>query len=380
LTCTGAGGTANQSVALTVPIPVQKSSYLNAKNINIPAEAIPTGIGFVSSEYITSGVAYGDFFQDGTVAMVAVSSILNGTNGFGSTTPGRVYFFHADGKGGWIDQTTKLVSSQTGCLSPRKLLVADFNGDGIPDVFISCHGIDGNIPPGFTAGDHPRVLLSQANGTYTNTALSINCYCHGAAAADVNGNGYADVVVVDPLVHGAPFYLVNNKDGTFTPDYTRMPPATAATFNQCDPACGLGIFSVELIDFNGTGKFDLWFGGVDNGKNQTFAASIFKNPGNNNWTNATRVTLPSATGAAVADTLPLDIIFTNGNIYMLRVSSDYNEESIQKINYATLVSSTLYMHSGPYPNANGSSGFAWMLPYQGNIISLDPEYGVSIPQ
>lgn len=366
LTCTGAGGSVNQTVTLTVPIPVLKSSYLNkiAAATAIGPQAIPSGYP----------VAFADFFQDGTYSMVTNSSNYDRNNPATANQFGAIQFWKKV-NGAWVDQTSTILTNSTvGCLHPRKAVVADFNGDGVPDVFFACHGFD--APP--FPGEKPHMLLSQADGTYKNVIVPVNGYFHSATAADVNGNGYADIVVADPGINKQPFYLVNNKDGTFTPDYTRMPLATAATFNQCNPSCGLAIYSTELIDFDNSGHFDLWFGGMDNGTNTSFASSIFHNPGSNNFSTATRTTLPQATGAGASTTLPLDILFVGGNIYMSRINDSYTAENIQKISYPTLATSMIYTHSGAY--SNGSNWFVWMIPYQGNIVSLDSAFSISVPQ
>jgi len=385
LTCTGAGGTANQSVSLIVPIPVQKSSYLNAKNTGMAPQALPKSTGanpvkfIASTEQITAGYAFGDFFQDGSYSMVGFSNnfVPSSDPNYGRT-PGHAYFYKKDANGNWVDHTSDLLTDQTGCISPRKVIVADFNGDGVPDVFVACHGTDlYPLPPGYVAGEIPRILLSQPNGTYKNVAAPIDCYCHGATAADVNGNGFADIVVVDTAINKQPFYLVNNKDGTFKPDYTRMPPATAPNVT-CNPACTRSIYSAEFIDFDKTGKFDLWLGGIEDRSLANFSSTIFHNPGANNFASATATVLPAATGAAAADTTTLDIVYINGSIYVMRVNLAYTETSVQKIDYKTLVSSTVYSNTSPY--SNGSNWFEWMLPYQTNIVSGNAVYAVSIPQ
>jgi len=216
--------------------------------------------------------------------------------------------------------------------------------------------------------------MSQPDGSYKNVAAPITCYCHGAAAAVLNTQGYADIVVVDPYVNKQPFMLINNKDGTFKPDYTKMPGATAPVMFNI--AYGRQIYSVELIDFNSSGKFDLWFGGIDDNSNSAFAASIFTNTGTDNYTNAVQTVLPSATGAEAADTNPLDIVYLNGAIYLSRVNIAYSEYSIQKIDYKTLSQSEIYSHVGPY--ADGDTTIEWLTYYNGYLTSLNGIDHVSI--
>lgn len=383
ISCTGTGGSGSASASLTVPIAVQKSSYLNAKNTGLPAQTLPATHGvnpvqFIApTEVITAGYAFGDFFQDGSYSMVAFSNnfVPNSDPNYGRT-PGHAYFYKKDATGKWVDHTSELLADQTGCISPRKVIVADFNGDGVPDVFVACHGTDlYPLPAGYTSGETPRILLSQPDGTYKNVAAGINCYCHGAAAAEMRGDGYADIVVADPVVHGQPFYLVNNRDGTFTPDYGRMPPATAPN-TACAPSCNLGVWSVELVDIDGTGHFDLWLGGSDDHTLGGFASSLFRNPGSGDFSSTAAEVLPASDIAA--DDNSLDMIFENGNIYLLRVDTTYSQSSIQKINLTTMASSTIYQ-AGAFTN-NSTPFFIWMIPYQGNLVSEDSSYGVSVPQ
>ena len=368
LTCTGAGGTSYQSVALTVPIPVQKSSYEN----KIVAA---TSLG---PQTIASGdaVAFADFFQDGTYSMITHTLIYNSQDPTSANKLGSIHFWKKI-NGVWTDNTASLLVDTTGCLHPRKAIVADFNGDGAPDVFFACHGFDAQP----FLGEKQHILLSQHDGTYKNSTLPITCFCHGASAADVNGDGYPDIAVVDQFVARTPNFLINNKDGTFKQDLTRLP--TSLIDRQ--------IYSAELIDFDKSGKFDLWLAGNEPNATKfpvsplyTQLPTIYKNDGAGSYISKTPVILPGDTQNGVA----LDINYINGNIYLLRTSiydadTTYNTTAIQKISYPSLASSTIYTHSGPYQkngNANLSGWVNWIIPYQGNIMSLNAMYDVSVPQ
>lgn len=364
VSCDGAGGTAQASTALITPIPVQKSSYLNAKNINIGPVTLPKGDGFVANEAITAGFQFGDFFQDGTIAMAASSNVFNGQNGFGATAAGRMYFFHSDGKGGWIDQTSQLLSAadRTGCISPRKVIVADFNGDGKPDVFVACHGIDGNIPSGYSVGEHPRYLLSQSDGKYKNFDAGFTCYCHGATAADFNGNGFADVIVTDPVVSHQALYLKNAGNGTFA-KRTDLTPISLMNENA---------FSVELVDVNSDNKPDLVFLGSEKSTGGLmaqpwdFQTTIFVNSGTNTFSDASQKVLMPLDG-----NYPnvLDIIAKDGKVAILRIDANWSNMEIQEFSYSSmnLLSSTT--HAG----ADG-----WFTLFNNMIVNLFANNSYSI--
>ena len=380
---------------------VQASSYLNAKNIGIGPQFIPMiTIPKIPNqpELIQSAFAFGDFFQDGTLALVAGSGYFGGDNGYTSTTAGKLYFFHSDDKGGWVDQTSKLLTDQTGCITARKVLVADFNGDGKPDSFIACHGIDGTLPPGYTYGEHSRYLMSQPDGTYKNIDTGINGYFHSASAVELNKKGFADIAVVDPQVQSQPYFLINNGDGTFTQDFNRMPAGTLPYyFPGSTTPHGMSIYETELIDFNGDGKYDLFLGGNEIGPNNCtqwvfciFPSNVYLNDGSNNFKNINPITLPSDTSYAFA----LDITYASNNIYLLRVdinppNSIYGNSEIQKISWPKINQSIIYQTPSIYalPNTypNGtiqypSTWVDWIEPYNGNIVSTNSVYGVSVPQ
>lgn len=336
LTACGGNGSVVPKIAIAPvakgPIVVQRTSYLNYKTFNLSSQKQPRSSTFVKNESVTSGHAYGDFFQDGTISMIAASNVFNGTfngtTGFGSTDAGRIYFFHTDGKGNWIDQTDKILNgaNRTGCISPRKIVVADFNGDKKPDAFIACHGIDGNIPVGYSQGEHPRYILSQPDGTYKNVDAGFNCYCHGAAAADFKGDGYADIIVASPPILGRLVYLKNNRNGTFTDTPSLVPTQTIQK----------SIWSMEFVDSNRDGKFDLALYGSEHnlvtpGSHPwDWQPTIYLNDGTDTFSDGSgQIKAPFSTnGDAV------DIIVGNGKIAFSRSSNNpTNRFQVQILSY-----------------------------------------------
>lgn len=353
------------------PIAVQSTSYANAKGvgmqITLPNAAAANFLN--RTENIQNGYALADFFQDGTYSLVTFTQNYTPDG----KTAGSVYFFKKVGAN-WVNSTAAVLKDQTGCITPRKVIVADFNGDKKPDVFAACHGIDRELAAGEKAGEYSRLLLSQPDGTYKNTGTAATGYFHGASAADINADGYPDIAVTDNIGHSQPYFLMNNRDGTFTPDYNRMPISSEANRTQCAVACPLQIYSVELIDFNGDGKVDLWLGGADDKSIVGFAPAIFTNPGAGDFRNAPRTVLPSVIGYPLNN--PLDIVFVNETIYLSLVGPLYTNYGVQQIDYKTLSSKVVYSNTGKF--SNGSVWVDWLIPLNKNIVAASAAYSVSI--
>jgi hypothetical protein len=134
--------------------------------------------------------------------------------------------------------TTMPSTSSTG-IHPSSIAVGDFNGDGIPDLVITSQGEDSNNWTGTVT-----ILLGNGDGTFTPApvALTGSSYPTDIIVGDFNGDGKADLAVADWL-NSSLSILLGNGDGTFT---------TAAS-----PATGNSPRSIAAGDFLGNGKLDL---------------------------------------------------------------------------------------------------------------------------
>lgn len=366
VSCSGPGGTtsaqAHVDVARAGTIPVQRSSY-EAKHV---AGEVLGPLPLPVEVRYGSAVAFADFFQEGAYSVVTHTLVYNPQDPSTANDRGRIHFYRQAVNGAWSDATASLLSETLGCVHPRKAIVADFNGDGRPDVFFACQGFD--VAP--FPGESPHVLLSQPGGTYSNVTLDFNCFCHSASAADVTGDGLADVVVTDHLVTPQPFFLVNKGDGTFARDLSRLPSSTAYK----------SIFTAELIDFGHRGRYDLLLAGNEQNLayNDIYPAAILPNDGSGSFATADAQPIPPLPGFGCG----LDVAYDAGNIYLLRTIDDpahfYEGAAIQKISYPDLVGSAFYANYGPY--STGSRWFNWIIAHRGAIESMDSVYGVSIPE
>jgi hypothetical protein len=140
------------------------------------------------------------------------------------------------------------------------MVTADFNGDGKPDLALTSI-VDGYL----------LVLLGNGDGTFVAAPhLLPNTQALGLAAADLNGDGNPDLVVVSQGGGNSTFVLLGHGDGTFTtlPDNVALDqPTTAIAFGDFN---GDGIPDLVLPNENG-GYTSLFVGKGDG----TFVADAF---------------------------------------------------------------------------------------------------------
>ena len=117
---------------------------------------------------------------------------------------------------------------------PFALAVADFNGDGIPDLVVG-----GDLNVGGSSSF--AVLLGNGDGTFGQPIQSGE-FTTIVAAADLNGDGKADVVVGNAFENQISIYF-GNGDGTFQPPKTKV--------------LDFSVFKLKLVDVNGDSRLDL---------------------------------------------------------------------------------------------------------------------------
>src|SRR5262249_8747860 len=92
--------------------------------------------------------------------------------------------------------------------TPRGAVVADFNGDGRPDLAI-----------GNAGSNNVSILLNNGNSTFTpatGSPVAAGLNPRAVAAGDLNGDGHIDIVTANASVNTLSV-LLGNGDGTFTP-------------------------------------------------------------------------------------------------------------------------------------------------------------------
>ena len=342
--CDGGGGESETTLP-SAPMPVFPSSYENAKAIvlsdpNVPS---PQALGIANPTSFHSSLAFADFFQEGAYSVVVTMLQYSSPAAAGHDLPSTIFFLRKNAGGDWVDATSKLLSDQTGCITARKTLIADFNGDGKPDVFFVCHGIDFAPFP----GEKQRILLSQPDGTYSNVQLPYSGFNHGGSAADLDGDGRPDVVLASNQPQ--PYVLLNKGDGTsFTQVFDRLPSALSA-------------LTFELIDTEGNGDRDLFVGDAPPDGSTTLPNGVLRNDGTGHFlaTPITKFPNPPGPGGAVMS-LALDFAYVDGWLYMAQVGNSYQDYAVRKLRLSDLAISTPYQHQGLF--SDGPTYQDWLYP------------------
>jgi Ca2+-binding RTX toxin-like protein len=129
---------------------------------------------------------------------------------------------------------------------PRELIVGDFNGDGFEDVIVAQNGYY-SYPYGFTDST-VALFLGDGTGNLTlSDSFTVDNYPADLKIADLNGDGFEDLVVVsnDYLINDSSnvSILLGDGSGNFSPS-TNLTVADGAK-------------DVAISDFNGDGFKDL---------------------------------------------------------------------------------------------------------------------------
>lgn len=187
----------------------------------------------------TFSLVAADLNGDGKADLVVANQCDISTNCNGGT----VGILLGNGDGTFLTPITY----GSGGSDPLYLTAGDVNGDGKVDVLVANQCSNQNSCTGSVG-----VLLGNGDGTFQPAVAysSAALYAVGIAVGDVNGDGKADLVVVNECDsnntcdNGTVSVLLGNGDGTFQP---------AVNYNSG----GSSALAVAVGDVNGDGKLDV---------------------------------------------------------------------------------------------------------------------------
>jgi len=139
-------------------------------------------LGNVSANGLIPSMTTGSFTSDGAKYVVVAGWSAGGSN---ADVPVKIYKINSDGTG--TDSTVAILGSEKK-YSVNYPIVADFNNDGIDDLFL------GGFHD-FPANDYAsKVYLSQRGQAHREVALPGVTWNHGLVAGDINRDGNIDII------------------------------------------------------------------------------------------------------------------------------------------------------------------------------------------
>jgi hypothetical protein len=194
-----------------------------------PGPNVPSSVGFA---------AVADLNRDGQRDILTINP--GGPNFLPPVVPS-VGVMLGKGNGAFRPAVTYPIPQGDENGAPPQVVVGDFNGDGIPDLAVTIPGRPGST---LLTGNEVSVLLGNADGTFQPAVTSPagGAGAATAAAADLNGDGRLDLVVVNQVSNSVSV-LYGNGDGTFAPPVTY--------------AVGPSPTAVAVADFDADGTPDL---------------------------------------------------------------------------------------------------------------------------
>jgi hypothetical protein len=152
------------------------------------------------------------------------------------------------------------VENVNGPGTPFGMVIADLNGDGIPDIATSDATF--NFPQNTTS-----VYLGKGDGTFEKpVSYPVQNFADGVTVADFNNDGIPDIAVANQYSltnsNGSVSVLLGNGDGTFQPEITYTPGGLSLSFVVAGDFNHDGIMDVAALDIY-TGKVQIAYGNGD---------------------------------------------------------------------------------------------------------------------
>lgn len=248
-------------------------------------------------------------------------------------TPVPLQILVGDGKGGFTDQTGSLFKGGVPTVNyvPR-IFAADFNRDGITDIFNPDFGLD--LPP-FPGGQNSLFLSNKATGQLELATAKLPQGLkqnHGTALGDINRDGNIDILVnaLNESTGNANQILINNGAGGFTANQSLLPASLRPA--GFDP----GNTWSMLRDLNGDGWDDMVLGTWKPNPNPSV---VVLNDGKGSFASSTPVALPRPGGFNEV-VIGIETIDLNGDALpdlMLSTTNDGNHDEFYKLPYIQLL-------------------------------------------
>lgn len=193
-----------------------------AFSFSSPTQLLPSG-------FTTAAIASGQFTTSGNADVIVAGSIVS------TTTTGELALLTGNGDGTLGAPTTVTVTN-----IPSAVATADFRNNGLTDVVVVAQNTAAPAP----AGD-VQVLFGDGKGTLTSSStVTLSFLPASVNVADFNGDGYPDILVTG--TDGSLNLLLNDGKGDFS-TVSSVGTSTAASFTTVGDFNGDGLSDIAEI-------------------------------------------------------------------------------------------------------------------------------------
>lgn len=349
------------SPTVSAPLKLQNSSYKNSKEMGFEQIKVTMSPGVPgtlwNSDILGPTYARADFAQNGKPGILLTTQFYTDLDSMeqAKQKPALLSFWRLKTDGYYEKDPTIKIDNPwlTTCIHPRKLFVADFNGDNLPDVAIACHGYD--YPP--FPGEQIQVVLSRGVGDYYVTSFGENQFWHSGSAADMNGDGYIDILATD---RSSVRIFLNDGHANFT--------EAINTGLIKPPLQGGGVQTVEVIDINQDGHPDILAGGAETAS----PTVIYYGNGTVDFNNPPVHVLPKNLEVYnVIDFLYLPPLHQGEGMQLYLNRTTYDNEVIEKIDLSTMKATVVY-------RKNSGRWLYWLTAIGDKVMSETSEFAASV--
>lgn len=258
----------------------------------------------------------GDFTGDGNADLV-ISRIYFDDS---LNNPQPIQVLAGDGKGGFTDQTSTLFDGNIPTTNyVARMLINDFNNDGVSDIYCVDEGTD--FAP-FT-GRNKLFLSIQAHKLVDATSLLPQemTFTHGASVGDVDNDGRIDILV-NHLVQKANDMQMQTASGQFVITNSVLPNTILKSSNTWS----------ALIDVNNDGWKDMLLGTWEGNPNPS---QVFLNDGHGSFASSSAINLPrsAVNNEVVVAIQPIDLNGDNLPDLVLSVTNGGARETFYQVPY-----------------------------------------------